>query len=234
MTAEQRREVLRTTALPSGYALLGGFEQWGRLNLFAAADGYGAFDSGVSVTLVAAAGGFCGADAWRNDIDGRGGLTKRGAGAVTPTGRNRYTGGTVPAGGTSAAGSEDALGHGDVRVVGGRLRVTRRLRVRGGNAQDAGTLEVTLRTGGKAPLTTDRAGGRARRRGGVVAAAGHRAAAGRGQHPAGRRRAPVAQPVHPDRGELPGAAGRTRVHGRRSAGTTREAVTPRAAGTVRQ
>ena len=47
LDAAQRREVLRTTALPAGYVLLDGFEQWGRLNLFAAADGYGAFDSDV-------------------------------------------------------------------------------------------------------------------------------------------------------------------------------------------
>ncbi|CAM5657134.1 hypothetical protein SALBM311S_07230 [Streptomyces alboniger] len=85
LTAAQRREVLRTTAVPSGYVLLDGFEQWGRLNLFAAADGYGAFDSDVSVTLDAAAGGFQTADSWRNDIDGPGGLTKRGTGTLTLT-----------------------------------------------------------------------------------------------------------------------------------------------------
>ncbi|MFF4685340.1 phosphatase PAP2 family protein [Streptomyces sp. NPDC001307] len=153
LTADQRREVLRTTGLPSGYVLLDGFEQWGRLNLFAAADGYGAFDSDVSVTLDAAAGGFSAADAWRNDIDGPGGLTKGGTGSLALTGRNRYTGGTVLAEGTLVAGCEDALGHGDARVAGGTLRVAGRLRVRGAYAQDAGTLEVTLRAGGKAPLT---------------------------------------------------------------------------------
>lgn len=153
LTADQRREVLRTTALPSGYALLDGFEQWGRLDLFAAADGYGAFDAGVTVTMDAAGGGFSAADSWRNDIGGRGGLTKRGTGTLTLTGRNRYTGGTVLAGGVLVAGSEDALGHGDVRTTGGTLRVAGRLRVRGAWAQDAGTLEVTVRAGGKAPLT---------------------------------------------------------------------------------
>ncbi|MGW0212103.1 phosphatase PAP2 family protein [Streptomyces sp. NPDC003233] len=153
LTADQRREVLRTTGLPSGYVLLDGFEQWGRLNLFAAADGYGAFDADVSVTLDAAAGGFSAADAWRNDIDGRGGLTKRGTGSLTLTGRNRYMGGTVLAEGTLVAGSEDALGHGDARVAGGTLRVAGRLRVRGAYAQDAGTLQVTLRARRKAPLT---------------------------------------------------------------------------------
>ncbi|MEU2336231.1 phosphatase PAP2 family protein [Streptomyces sp. NPDC006654] len=153
LSADQRREVLRTTGLPSGYVLLDGPEQWGRLNLFAAADGYGAFDSDVTVALDAAAGGFAAADSWRNDIDGRGGLTKTGTGTLTLTGRNRYTGGTVLAAGTLVAGSDDALGHGDVRVCAGTLRVTGRVFVRGAYTQDAGALEVTLGRGCKAPLT---------------------------------------------------------------------------------
>ncbi|MEU8689457.1 phosphatase PAP2 family protein [Streptomyces sp. NPDC048665] len=153
LSADQRRAVLRSTALPSGYVLLDGFEQWGRLDLFAAADGYGAFDTDVTVTLDAAAGGFSAADAWRNDIDGRGGLAKRGTGTLTLTGRNRYTGGTVLAQGALVAGGENALGHGDVRITDGTLRVAGRLRVRGAYAQDAGTLEITLRAGRKAPLT---------------------------------------------------------------------------------
>ncbi|MEU2778889.1 phosphatase PAP2 family protein [Streptomyces sp. NPDC007162] len=153
LSADQRREVLRTTGLPSGYVLLDGPEQWGRLDLFAAADGYGAFDSDVTVALDAAAGGFAAADSWRNDIDGRGGLTKQGTGTLTLTGRNRYTGGTVLAAGTLVAGSDDALGHGDVRVSGGTLRVTGRVFVRGAYTQDAGALEVTVGRGCKAPLT---------------------------------------------------------------------------------
>lgn len=153
LTADQRREVLRTTGLPSGYALLDGFEQWGRLDLFAAADGYGAFDTDVTVTMDASAGGFSAADSWRNDVGGRGGLAKRGTGTLTLTGRNRYTGGTVLAEGTLVAGSADALGHGDVRVTGGTLRVAGRLRVRGAWMQDGGELEVTVRAGGEAPLT---------------------------------------------------------------------------------
>ncbi|MEV7978643.1 phosphatase PAP2 family protein [Streptomyces sp. NPDC086519] len=153
LTADQRREVLRTTGLPSGYVLLDGPEQWGRLNLFAAADGYGAFAADVAVTLDAAAGGFAAADSWRNDIDGPGGLTKQGTGTLTLTGRNRYRGGTVLAAGTLVAASEDALGRGDVRISDGTLRVTEELFVRGAYTQDAGTLEVTLAKGGKAPLT---------------------------------------------------------------------------------
>ncbi|MFE9453665.1 phosphatase PAP2 family protein [Streptomyces sp. NPDC006739] len=152
LDAAQRREVLRTTALPAGYVLLDGFEQWGRLNLFAAADGYGAFDSDVTVTLDAAAQGFSAADSWRNDIHGCGSLTKRGTGTLALTGRNRYTGRTVLDAGTLVAGSRDALGHGDIRIADGTLRVAERLRVRGVYAQDAGTLEVPLRAGREAPL----------------------------------------------------------------------------------
>ncbi|MFJ2443241.1 MULTISPECIES: phosphatase PAP2 family protein [unclassified Streptomyces] len=152
LDADQRREVLRTTSLPSGYVLLDGSELWGRLNLFAAADGFGAFDREVRVTMNAANGGFEAADSWRNDIDGRGGLTKSGTGTLTLTGANRYKGGTLVQEGTLAAGSPHALGHGDVRVRGGALRLTSTegpVEVRGDYAQSAGsTLEVTPRTTG--------------------------------------------------------------------------------------
>ena len=156
LDAAQRREVLRTTALPSGYVLLDGFEQWGRLNLFAAADGYGAFDSDVTVTLDAAAGGFGAADAWNNDIEGDGGLTKRGTGTLTLTGHNRYTGGTVVADGVLVAASAHALGHGDVRVTGGTLRVDRPVQVHGTYAQESATMELTLRSGHEPALEVTR------------------------------------------------------------------------------
>ncbi|WP_329267413.1 phosphatase PAP2 family protein [Streptomyces sp. NBC_01451] len=144
LTADQRRAVLRSTALPSGYVLLDGFEQWGRLNLFAAADGYGSFESDVTVTLDAAAHGLGAADAWRNDIDGRGRLTKTGTGKLTLTGRNTYTGGTVLKAGTLVSASPQALGRGDVRVQAGTLRVTEQVQLHGAYVQDAGTLAVTL------------------------------------------------------------------------------------------
>ncbi len=148
LDAAQRREVLRTTALPSGYVLLDGPEMWGRLNLFAAVDGYGSFERDVTVELNAAEGGFCAADAWRNDIAGPGGLTKRGTGTLTLTGTNRYTGTTVVAGGVLVAGSRDALGRGDVQVGGGTLRVDAErgaVRVHGNLLQSGGTsLELTL------------------------------------------------------------------------------------------
>lgn len=157
LSAAQRREVLRTTALPAGYVLLDGFEQWGRLNLFAAADGYGAFDTDVTVTLDAAAGGFHGADSWRNDIEGDGGLTKRGTGTLTLTGHNRYRGGTVVEDGTLVAASPGALGQGDVRVTGGTLRAEGALRVRGSYVQRGeSTLELALRRNHGPALTVDR------------------------------------------------------------------------------
>ncbi|WP_328752534.1 phosphatase PAP2 family protein [Streptomyces sp. NBC_00285] len=157
LSAEQRREVLRTTALPSGYVLLDGFEQWGRLNLFAAADAYASFDSDVSVTLDAKSGGFHAADSWRNDIDGCGGLTKRGSGTLTLTGHNRYTGGTVLKDGGLVAGSAHALGHGDVRVQGGKLTLSdKSLQIHGTYSQEAGTLELTLLSGQEPVLEVTR------------------------------------------------------------------------------
>ncbi|MCX4418947.1 phosphatase PAP2 family protein [Streptomyces mirabilis] len=159
LDAAQRREVLRTTALPSGYVLLDGFEQWGRLNLFAAADGYGAFESDVNVTMNAADGGFSAADTWRNDISGCGRLVKRGTGALTLTGHNAHTGGTVLEEGVLTAGSTGALGCGDVRVDGGTLRVdaVSSARVRGSYTQASGaSLEATLRAGRVPALTVER------------------------------------------------------------------------------
>ena len=151
LTAHQRREVLRTTAVPSGYALLEGPEQWGRLNLFAAADGYGAFDRDVRVEMDARQGGFHAADAWRNDISGDGGLVKRGTGTLTLTGRNRYTGGTRVEAGILVAGAPDALGAGEVHLHGGgalRLASPGGVRARRGLVVASGaTLEVAAGTG---------------------------------------------------------------------------------------
>ena len=159
LDATQRREVLRTTALPSGYVLLDGPELWGRLNLFAAADGYGALDTDVVVDMTAADGGFSAADTWRNDIDGDGALVKRGTGSLTLTGDNHYAGGTRVEAGVLVAGSSNALGEGDVQVVGGTLhlvQVTGGIRVQGTYAQASDSvLEVTLRRGGKPVLSVE-------------------------------------------------------------------------------
>jgi autotransporter-associated beta strand protein len=137
LSAAQRREVLRTTALPSGYPLLDDPEGWGRLNLFAAADGYGSFDSDVMVTMDASQGGFNAKDSWRNNIGGVGKFTKLGTGMLTLTGNNSYTGGTEIDGGTLVGESASPFGDGDVLVAGGTLA---------GNATVRGSLSVTSGT----------------------------------------------------------------------------------------
>ena len=119
LSADQRRVVLKTTALASGYPVLDDAEGWGRLNLFNAADGYGAFNGDVSVTMNAADGGFSAADAWQNDIGGAGKLTKLGTGTLTLTGNNSYAGGTQVSAGTLVAASATALGKGDVYLAAG-------------------------------------------------------------------------------------------------------------------
>jgi autotransporter-associated beta strand protein len=117
----QRRVVLKTTALPSGYPILDDAEGWGRLNLFAAADGYGVFTGNVVVAMDAAKGGFNAADRWRNDISGSGKLTKQGSGTLKLGGSNSWTGGTVLEGGRLEGTSANAFGKGEVYVSGGTL-----------------------------------------------------------------------------------------------------------------
>ncbi|KML53627.1 hypothetical protein VL15_23925 [Burkholderia cepacia] len=122
--ADQRRVVLKTTELPSGYPVMDDAEGWGRLNLFAAADGYGAFNGNVSVAMDASKGGLNAADLWRNDIAGAGKLTLQGSGTLTLAGNNSYTGGTQVSGGTLAAASTMAFGNGDVYVgAGGGIQI---------------------------------------------------------------------------------------------------------------
>lgn len=75
LSADERRYVLYTTGISSGYSVLDDAEGWGRLNLFEASNGYGAFATDVTVDMDAEKGGFCAADNWRNDIDGSGSLT---------------------------------------------------------------------------------------------------------------------------------------------------------------
>ena len=93
------RDVLATTELPSGVPLDDG-SGWARLNLYAAADGYAAFNNPVTVTMNAAQGGFNALDFWNNDIGGGGGLTLAGTGTLVLTGADTYSGPTVVNGGT--------------------------------------------------------------------------------------------------------------------------------------
>ncbi|CAD6005835.1 phosphatase PAP2 family protein [Agreia sp. COWG] len=150
LTADERRWVLQSTALGSGYALLDDSEGWGRLNLFAAADGYSAFATDVSVDMDAAQGGFNSADTWRNDMEGAGSLTKQGTGSLTLTGSNSYTGGTVLDGGRLVAASATAFGSGSISVAGGILGETATAPVVvGGN--------LAVLTGGELDLSVDSA-----------------------------------------------------------------------------
>ncbi len=147
LDAEQRRVVLRTTGISSGYPLLDDAEGWGRLDLVAAADGYGEFRGNVIIDMDAAKGGFYAQDRWRNDIGGNGKLVKRGTGTLILTGQNSYTGGTQLEGGTLEADSDAALGSGTVYVVNGNLvdHAPAALTIGGDYAQlGAGTLTVDL------------------------------------------------------------------------------------------
>ena len=121
LDAAQRRAVLKTTALDSGYPILDDAEGWGRLNLVAAADGYGALSGDVRVTMDAGKGGFNALDRWRNDISGTGQLVKLGSGQLRLSGTNTYSGGTWVQAGTLAGDSAGAFGAGDVYVSGGTL-----------------------------------------------------------------------------------------------------------------
>ncbi|KQT44692.1 hypothetical protein ASG47_14680 [Devosia sp. Leaf420] len=123
LTAEQRRVVIKSTLLPAGFPVMDDAEGFGRLDYIRAADGYGAFDGDVTVTMDASLGGFNARDTWRNDIVGAGMLTKAGSGALTLAGDNGFTGGVVVEGGELVAASRSALGAGDVYVAGGTLAV---------------------------------------------------------------------------------------------------------------
>ncbi|WP_310830794.1 S-layer homology domain-containing protein [Paenibacillus pedocola] len=147
LSAEQRRAVLATTGIQSGYPLLDDPEGWGRLNLFAAADGYSAFNTDVTVTMDAGKGGFYAADRWRNDISGTGKLTKEGTGTLKLTGSNTYSGGTQVSGGTLEGDSATAFGSGSVLNTRGSVveNVYGKMTIGGDFTQTAeGTLELNL------------------------------------------------------------------------------------------
>jgi autotransporter-associated beta strand protein len=156
LDASQRRVVLKTTALPSGYPALDDAEGWGRLNLFAAADGYGALNGDVVVTMDASLGGFSAADSWQNDISGAGKLSKKGSGTLTLTGNNSFTGGTQIVGGVLRAVSATAFGKGDVYLGGGTLvcQAATSLTISGAFTQLADTtLELDIGGGGAGRLS---------------------------------------------------------------------------------
>ena len=101
LSTAQLNQVLATTELPSGVPLDNG-TGWARLNLYAAASGYGAFPTNVTVNMNAALGGLNAFDIWSNAISGPGGLTLQGSGTLILAGNNSYTGDTIVQGGTLA------------------------------------------------------------------------------------------------------------------------------------
>jgi autotransporter-associated beta strand protein len=157
LDSSQRRWVLYTTGIASGYPLLDDAEGWGRLNLFDAADGYGAFYGNVIVKMDASLGGFNASDTWRNDISGTGKLFKQGTGTLKLAGHNSYSGGTqIDVGGVLEADSRDALGTGDVVLNGGTLvsHTNDPLLIAGNYNQLSGsTLEIDLGRDGEGELT---------------------------------------------------------------------------------
>ncbi|MDR6522420.1 autotransporter-associated beta strand protein [Variovorax paradoxus] len=155
LDAMQRRVVLKTTAVQSGYPVMDDPEGWGRLNLFDAADGYGAFNGDVVVTMDAGRGGFNALDSWRNNIAGAGKLTKKGSGTLALGGSNSYAGGTQLSEGTLRADSAAAFGTGNVYVGGGTLvcNASSMVIMAGAYTQVAGTtLQLNLGANGAGRL----------------------------------------------------------------------------------
>ncbi|MFZ6721698.1 phosphatase PAP2 family protein [Undibacterium sp. Ji49W] len=145
----QRRVVLKTTAIASGYPVLDDAEGWGRLNLFAAADGYGSFFGNVVVTMDASKGSFNAQDIWRNNISGTGKLTKLGTGSLKLAGSNSWTGGTQLDAGALEANSATAFGTGDVYNSAGTLVCNSSTNVNIASKYTqltTGTLELNLRS----------------------------------------------------------------------------------------
>lgn len=154
LTAPQRRAVLYTTGLDSGYAIIDESDGWGRLDLVKAASGYGAFAGDVRVDMDANLDGFCAADEWSNDISGPGKLEKTGSGTLALSGNNSWTGGTIVGGGKLAAKSATALGKSAVYVESGTLAIDApsAVRIVGNYTQVGGATEMTVRAANKAAL----------------------------------------------------------------------------------
>ncbi|MDI6944431.1 phosphatase PAP2 family protein [Microbacterium barkeri] len=161
----QLRWVLYSTALESGLPVADDAEGWGRLNLFAAANGFGAFDRDVAVSLDATADGYGAVDVWRNDIDGAGSLTLDGTGTLILAGENSFTGGVRVKGGELVATTATALGTADVELQSGVVReqADGTLEVGGELTQKKGaTLALTIEDASAPALSVD---GKAKLRG---------------------------------------------------------------------
>ncbi|WP_236570599.1 S-layer homology domain-containing protein [Paenibacillus sp. An7] len=147
LSDEQRREVLYTTSIDSGYPILDESNGWGRLDLVTAADGYGSLLENVTVDMDASRGRFNAHDWWRNDISGSGMLTKKGTGTLTLTGKNTYTGGTIQQEGILEATSASSFGTGDLYLENGTIVVNvdgAALNLSRNFTMDNGTLEIVM------------------------------------------------------------------------------------------
>ncbi|WP_367296153.1 phosphatase PAP2 family protein [Levilactobacillus yonginensis] len=165
LNATQRRDVLFTTGMPSGYPVMDDTEGWGRLDLFSAANGYGKFNDKVTVAMDAKQGGFNAKDNWRNNIAGKGSLVKSGTGLLQLSGNNAFTGGTTVKGGTLQLTTATAAGKGNVKVNGGTLQLsTKKVTVKGNFQQTQKgqlrvaknahvTIKKTAKLGGTLKLT---------------------------------------------------------------------------------
>jgi outer membrane autotransporter protein len=102
LTLAQRDDVLTTTEGPGGGFLDNGsaFGLYSRLDLYTAADGYGAFNGPVAISMDATQGGFNAFDSFNNNIGGTGSFSLSGTGTLQFTGANTYTGPTTINGGT--------------------------------------------------------------------------------------------------------------------------------------
>ncbi|QKS70474.1 S-layer homology domain-containing protein [Paenalkalicoccus suaedae] len=146
---EQRREVLYTTSIDSGYPVIDESNGWGRIDLVTAADGYGALLSNVTVDMDASKGRFNSQDWWRNNISGSGMLTKKGTGTLTLTGDNTYEGGTVLQAGVLEATSKTAFGKGDFYLENGTVLVNTygALRIAGNFTMEDGDVSLKVNNG---------------------------------------------------------------------------------------
>lgn len=129
LTANQRRLVLATTELASGYPVLDDTEGWGRLDLFSAANGYGSLPATTKVTMNADRGGFNAQDTWKNNITGTGRLVKQGTGSLALAGNNQFSGGIQLRAGGLTLTNAHAAGTGTLDVQAGTVTTGANLRV---------------------------------------------------------------------------------------------------------
>ena len=173
LTANQRRLVLATTELASGYPVLDDTEGWGRLDLFSAANGYGSLPATTKVTMNAARGGFNAQDTWKNNITGTGRLVKQGTGSLALAGNNQFSGGIQLRAGGLTLTNAHAAGTGTLDVQAGTVTTGANLRV-GHDYRQATTGKLVL----AGPTSGLKVHGRADLAGTLVLKAGSRLRSG--------------------------------------------------------